>query len=320
MVFFKQIEGERVPRQHAVEGRHRHRRGREGVRRRRPQERGRLHGVAARSTRCRRLFVEKIEDSRSMDGLLSSTSRPARPRTTSSRGCGASCASGASATPARSIPAATGVLPLVVGRATRLAQFLSAQRQVVRGGHPASGSSTDTGDAQGRALGDAMRGPLPSRDAIDAALDAFRGTFLQQPPAFSAKKIDGKRSYKLARGAERRRATLEPPGLHPDLPSHRLPDPVSVTAHAIDIVSVDGDTRDASRGLLRRLLRPLAGARPRRAARRRRAPGRAAADAQRRLDACRRGRPRRDRTRSGPGRRARDSARARCCRGSRRSC
>ena len=72
VVFFKQDRGRRVPRQHALEGRHRHRRGRQGVRRRRPQERRRLHGQRARSTRCRRLFVEKIEDAIAIDG------RPAR--------------------------------------------------------------------------------------------------------------------------------------------------------------------------------------------------------------------------------------------------
>jgi tRNA pseudouridine55 synthase len=130
-------------------------------------------------------------------------------------------------------PAATGVLPLVVGRATRLAQFLSGSDKsyeaVIR-----FGFSTDTGDAQGRALGSQRVTELPSREPIDAALDAFRGEFLQQPPAFSAKKIDGKRSHKLARARARDDARL------PDPPD--LPDPVSVTAYAIEIVSTDGDT------------------------------------------------------------------------------
>src|ERR1041384_6510153 len=65
-------------------------------------------------------------------------------------------------------PAATGVLPLVVGRATRLAQFLSgsdkAYDAVVR-----FGVATDTGDAEGRPIGrDESRG-LPTRAAIDGA-------------------------------------------------------------------------------------------------------------------------------------------------------
>ena len=44
VVFFKQVDGRRVPRQPAIEGQHRHRRRRQGVRRRRPQERGGMHG------------------------------------------------------------------------------------------------------------------------------------------------------------------------------------------------------------------------------------------------------------------------------------
>jgi tRNA pseudouridine55 synthase len=134
-------------------------------------------------------------------------------------------------------PAATGVLPLVVGRATRLAQFLSGSDKsyeaVIR-----FGFSTDTGDAQGQALGVQRAIECPSRDAIDAALDVFRGTFLQQPPAFSAKKIDGKRSHKLARARARGDARLKPGP--PDLPD--LPDPVSVTTYAIDVASTDDDT------------------------------------------------------------------------------
>src|SRR4029453_6840552 len=89
-------------------------------------------------------------------------------------------------------PTATGVLPLVLGRATRLARFLSAgdksYEAVLR-----LGVATDTNDAQGAPAGLSYQGPMPSYAAIDRALDAFRGTFLQQPPAFSAKKIDGRR-------------------------------------------------------------------------------------------------------------------------------
>src|SRR5437660_818196 len=83
-------------------------------------------------------------------------------------------------------PAATGVLPLVVGRATRLAQFLNASDKaydaVIR-----LGVATDTGDAQGTPVGRQAHGDWPSRDTIERALATFRGTHLQQPPAFSAK-------------------------------------------------------------------------------------------------------------------------------------
>jgi tRNA pseudouridine55 synthase len=135
-------------------------------------------------------------------------------------------------------PMATGVLLLVVGKATRLAKFLSASDKsydaVVR-----FGFATDTADAQGRPLGPASDRAMPSRAAIEAALDAFRGTFLQQPPAFSAKKIGGQRSYTLARAA---RADLAPRTTHlAPLDPPALPAPASVTAHAIRVVSQDGD-------------------------------------------------------------------------------
>src|SRR5262249_59847635 len=88
-------------------------------------------------------------------------------------------------------PAATGVLALVLGRATRLAQFLAdsdkSYEAVVR-----FGFATDTRDAQGRPVGDVCAA-APARHEIDAALEAFRGTFLQQPPAFSAQHIGGAR-------------------------------------------------------------------------------------------------------------------------------
>jgi len=133
-------------------------------------------------------------------------------------------------------PAATGVLPLVVGRATRLARFLSARDKsyeaVVR-----LGVNTDTADAEGRPIGpvhDVHERPLPGRDAIDGALDEFRGTYLQQPPAFSAKKIRGTRSHELARAragdaSDDRRDPVD------------LPTPVSVTASRIDILALEGD-------------------------------------------------------------------------------
>jgi len=139
-------------------------------------------------------------------------------------------------------PAATGVLGLVLGRATRLAQFLTTSDKtyeaVVR-----FGFATDTGDAQGRAVGDARSSRLPSPEEIDDALAAFRGTFRQQPPAFSAKKIDGKRSHKLARARVRdarlKRSRSEDAAV-PAPPA--LPALASVTAHAIDIVGVGVDT------------------------------------------------------------------------------
>src|SRR4051812_45868167 len=139
-------------------------------------------------------------------------------------------------------PAATGVLALVLGRATRLAQFLSGTSKsyeaVVR-----FGFATDTGDAQGRAVDRVGDAPMPSRDAIAATLCEFRGTFLQQPPAFSAKKIGGKRSHKLARARQSRSADARLTRSRSDDPAlPALPSPVRVTVHRLDIVSCDAAT------------------------------------------------------------------------------
>src|SRR5215468_10798816 len=98
-------------------------------------------------------------------------------------------------------PMASGVLPLVIGKATRLAQFLNVDTKrydaTIR-----LGFATDTYDAVGRQTTEMHEGPMPIRDRIEEALAAFRGTFTQQPPAFSAKKIDGERSYRLARARQ----------------------------------------------------------------------------------------------------------------------
>jgi tRNA pseudouridine55 synthase len=134
-------------------------------------------------------------------------------------------------------PAASGVLPLVIGRATRLARFLSgcdkSYDATIR-----LGWATDTGDAQGAPVGVTHHGTWPDRDAIDAALSSFRGAFLQQPPAYSAKKVDGHRSYRLARAAARRRTQQETPAL--ESPPLDTLHPVPVTVTALDPVHSDG--------------------------------------------------------------------------------
>jgi tRNA pseudouridine55 synthase len=133
-------------------------------------------------------------------------------------------------------PAATGVLSLVMGRATRLSRFLTAcdksYEAVIR-----LGARTTTGDAEGGRVGPGHAGRLPPRNAIDAALDAFRGTFLQQPPAFSAKRIGGQRSYVLARAAH----ASASPAQDRALPGPALPRPVNVTARAIHLLDVEDD-------------------------------------------------------------------------------
>jgi tRNA pseudouridine55 synthase len=133
-------------------------------------------------------------------------------------------------------PLATGVLPLVLGRATRLARFLTAHDKeyiaTIR-----LGVCTDTGDTQGHPIGETFRGAYPCAESIELALDSFRGTFMQQPPAFSAKKIDGRRSYRAARARSRDARILPAPPTPPALPA-----PVSVTVHALELVDAEGDT------------------------------------------------------------------------------
>jgi tRNA pseudouridine55 synthase len=94
-------------------------------------------------------------------------------------------------------PLATGVLPLVLGRATRLAQFLAAADKE----YDATielGTSSDTFDAMGVLTADAHP-PAIEGAAIEQALSSFVGTYLQAPPAFSAKKVSGVPAYREAR-------------------------------------------------------------------------------------------------------------------------
>ena len=138
-------------------------------------------------------------------------------------------------------PLASGVLLLVVGRATRLAQFLNADAKrydaTIR-----LGFATDTCDALGRPTTSTYVGAMPTRERIEEALQTFRGTFAQQPPAFSAKKIDGRRSYRLARAHQRTvpaLPALPAPPARPALPT--LPAPVSVTVSRLDVLDANGD-------------------------------------------------------------------------------
>ena len=92
-------------------------------------------------------------------------------------------------------PFATGLLVLLVGRATRLLQHLPHEPKcydaVVR-----FGAETDTEDLRGVIT---LEAPLPSIDALGAARRPLIGDIEQVPPAYSAKRVDGSRAYKLAR-------------------------------------------------------------------------------------------------------------------------
>jgi tRNA pseudouridine55 synthase len=97
-------------------------------------------------------------------------------------------------------PLASGVLPLVLGKATRLAQFLSAAEKEYEA-HIELGVTTTTLDRAGEIVPrERARTPAElTQELIENVVAEFRGTYLQQPPAFSAKKIDGDRAYDLAR-------------------------------------------------------------------------------------------------------------------------
>jgi tRNA pseudouridine55 synthase len=97
-------------------------------------------------------------------------------------------------------PMATGVLPLCLGEATKVAGFITegdkAYEATVR-----LGAETDTLDAEGQVT---ARAPVPplTPALLESALARFRGTFDQVPPMYSAVKVGGKRLYELARAGE----------------------------------------------------------------------------------------------------------------------
>ncbi len=97
-------------------------------------------------------------------------------------------------------PMATGVLPLLLGRYTRLAQFFASSGKTYEG-EIRFGFSTDTYDAEGEQVGES-REPAFKDDDLQFAVAALRGKIQQMPPPFSAKKINGVPAYKLARKGE----------------------------------------------------------------------------------------------------------------------
>ena len=96
-------------------------------------------------------------------------------------------------------PLATGVLPIALGEATKLAgRMLDATKAydfTIR-----FGEQTDTLDAEGAVV--ATSEVRPTREALEAVLPRFTGPIEQMPPAYSALKVDGKRAYDLARARE----------------------------------------------------------------------------------------------------------------------
>ena len=93
-------------------------------------------------------------------------------------------------------PLATGVLPLACGRATRLVRFLTASDKEYEA-TLRFGLTTDSYDVTG--VETSRSGLSPDREAIERALVKLTGSYLQTPPAFSAKRIAGRRAYEMAR-------------------------------------------------------------------------------------------------------------------------
>jgi tRNA pseudouridine55 synthase len=118
-------------------------------------------------------------------------------------------------------PGATGVLPLVVGRATRLAQFYARNSKVYEGVIH-FGYSTDSYDADGERTSPETAVAL-DRATLETILDRFRGEFAQTPPPVSAKKIGGRKAYEFAR--KQQAVDLKP---------------VDVHVHALDVIAIEG--------------------------------------------------------------------------------
>jgi tRNA pseudouridine55 synthase len=121
-------------------------------------------------------------------------------------------------------PLASGVLPLVIGKATRLAQFLTASEKEYEA-EIELGIGTTTFDRGGSVVKREYPRTVQdlTRPMVEEAVAAFRGTYRQHPPAFSAKKVDGDRAYDLARK---------------NSPVHL--EAVEVTALALDVIEWQG--------------------------------------------------------------------------------
>lgn len=95
-------------------------------------------------------------------------------------------------------PFATGLLILLLGRATRLANFLSVDPKVYEATIQ-FGAETETDDSTGSVVRTA---PMPATEAVRAAIRSLTGVISQVPPAYSAKSVEGTRAYDAARRGE----------------------------------------------------------------------------------------------------------------------
>lgn len=116
-------------------------------------------------------------------------------------------------------PFATGVLPVFLGRGTRVVEFHLRDDKAYRA-TVCFGESSSTDDLEGERT--PAPGPAPSRDAVEAAMPSLTGPIEQRPPAYSAIKVGGRRAYAMARAGESVELAAR-----------------SVTIHAIDLIEWD---------------------------------------------------------------------------------
>ena len=121
-------------------------------------------------------------------------------------------------------PFATGLLLVALGRATRLIRFVPSEPKVYDA-VIAFGTATDTDDATGNVV---AQGPVPGDAAVIEAIDQLTGALQQVPPAYSARHVEGRRAYEVART-----------GVQPELA------PASITVHAWTVGAL-GDGRLAA--------------------------------------------------------------------------
>lgn len=108
-------------------------------------------------------------------------------------------------------PFASGVLPLFLGTATRLVEYHMADRKTYRATF-CFGASSSTDDLEGEL--EPADGPALVRARVEAALERFRGTVVQRPPAYSAVKVAGRRAYAIARSGEEPEIPLREVTIH----------------------------------------------------------------------------------------------------------
>jgi len=105
-------------------------------------------------------------------------------------------------------PEAAGVLPLAVGRATRLIPFVEGTTKVYRA-EVIFGVSTDTDDSHGKVLNRDEESDITT-EQVAKALSLFQGEIMQVPPMYSAIKVKGKKLYELAREGHEIERTARP--------------------------------------------------------------------------------------------------------------